>query len=327
MQYQPKAILEQTINQLAAAATPLLFLIDFKGEQGIALPLKELAAHGISCQLNGKSYGATDLPPLQPQQVAAKPMPFATYEAAFNLVKSEIERGNSYLLNLTYPTPLGNSLHLPTIYQCAKAPYKFLLREAFTFYSPEPFVRIEDNRIYSFPMKGTVSGTVANGRRELLENEKELFEHYTVVDLIRNDLAMVAEHVTVEEFRYVEELHTAKGPILQTSSKIAGLLPAHWKEQLGTILLTLLPAGSVSGAPKPKTVAIIEEYELDARGFYCGIMGVFDGERVESCVNIRFVEQTPQGEYRYRSGGGITSRSTAQEEYDELLTKVYVPLS
>ena len=86
----------------------------------------------------------------------------------------------------------------------------------------------------------------------------------------------------------------------------------------------MLPAGSISGAPKTKTVSIIKEAENYERGFYTGVFGVFDGANIDSAVAIRFIEQK-NGEFWYKSGGGITHQSNVKEEYIELLKKIYVP--
>ena len=92
-----------------------------------------------------------------------------------------------------------------------------------------------------------------------------------------------------------------------------------------TFFFSLLPAGSVSGAPKPKTIAIIREAEKESRGYYTGVFGYFDGHELNSGVMIRFIEK--QGNtYYYRSGGGITTQSDALTEYQETISKVYVPV-
>ena len=83
-------------------------------------------------------------------------------------------------------------------------------------------------------------------------------------------------------------LHTNRGDILQTSSEIQGVLPADFYPQLGTLLFRLLPAGSITGAPKKKTTEIIQQAETYERGFYTGIMGYFDGENLDSAVMILF---------------------------------------
>lgn len=90
------------------------------------------------------------------------------------------------------------------------------------------------------------------------------------------------------------------------------------------MLAAQLPAGSITGAPKNKTVAIIEEAEGYDRGFYTGIMGIYDRGELNSAVMIRFVEQHGDG-LSFKAGGGITSKSDCRKEYDEVLQKIYLP--
>ncbi len=114
--------------------------------------------------------------------------------------------------------------------------------------------------------------------------------------------------------------------MLQTSSEITGILPAGYQNHIGEILFRMLPAGSVTGAPKQKTVEIIHESEHYERNFYTGVMGYFDGTDLDSGVMIRYIEQTPDGMI-FKSGGGITSFSHAESEYKEMTDKVYVPFN
>jgi para-aminobenzoate synthetase component 1 len=114
--------------------------------------------------------------------------------------------------------------------------------------------------------------------------------------------------------------------LLQVSSEICGELDADYANHLGGILLKLLPAGSVSGAPKPKTLEIIKAVEEEVRGYYTGVFGYFNGEDLDSGVMIRFIENS-QGRYFYRSGGGITTQSDVESEYQETIDKVYVPVA
>lgn len=109
-----------------------------------------------------------------------------------------------------------------------------------------------------------------------MEDEKEAAEHATIVDLIRNDLSQVVTDVRVDRYRFIDLLHTNKGDILQTSSEISGKLPDDYQQHIGDILATQLPAGSITGAPKDKTCAIIHEAEAYDRGFYTGIMGIYE---------------------------------------------------
>jgi para-aminobenzoate synthetase component 1 len=97
-----------------------------------------------------------------------------------------------------------------------------------------------------------------------------------------------------------------------------------WREHLGDILQALLPAGSISGAPKKSTLDIIESVEKYERGFFSGVFGIFDGQNFDSGVMIRFIEKS-ENSFFYKSGGGITLDSDARMEYEELQDKIYLP--
>ena len=174
-------------------------------------------------------------------------------------------------------------------------------------------------------MKGTINGSLHDAQKTLTNNTKEINEHNTIVDLIRNDLSKVARDVQVTRFRYIDKIKTQKNEIYHTSSEIRGKLLKDWQKQLPELLLTMLPAGSICGAPKEKTVSIIREVEEEKRGYYTGVFGYFDGENLDSAVNIRYLEKK-QGQILYRSGGGITFMSNLESEYNELIEKIYVPV-
>ena len=174
-------------------------------------------------------------------------------------------------------------------------------------------------------MKGTIDGKLNNAREMILNDPKETAEHVTIVDLIRNDLSQVAHEVTVEKFRYITEIQTNEKQLLQVSSEIKGVLNPNWNEQIGDILFKLLPAGSISGAPKPKTVDIIKKVEGFDRGYFTGVFGIFDGSNFTSAVMIRFIEKENDQLY-FKSGVGVTSKSDAHKEYQEMIDKIYVPI-
>jgi para-aminobenzoate synthetase component 1 len=175
-------------------------------------------------------------------------------------------------------------------------------------------------------MKGTIDASFPNAEHVILSDPKEAAEHATIVDLIRNDISMVADKVWVERYRYIEPIETNQKKLLQVSSEIAGILPDEFDCEFGDLLLKLLPAGSISGAPKPSTLKIIKDAEGYERGYYTGIMGYFDGENFESAVMIRYIENQ-NGKFVFKSGGGITARSDAHSEYQELIDKVYLPFA
>jgi para-aminobenzoate synthetase component I len=322
--FVPRTEIIARINQFYSRNEPFLFAIDYPGEKGFALSLQEADIKGIKYNLNGReNTGKTDLK--IPLKFDPFPIDFETYKTAFEKIVFHLKRGDTYLLNLTFPTPLESSLCLPDIYDISHAPYKIFVPGHFVIFSPEQFVQVKDSRISCCPMKGTIDAAVPNAREHLLADQKELFEHNTIVDLIRNDLSMVSTNVAVTRFRYIDRIHTNRGDLLQMSSEISGNLPEGYRERLGEIIFTLLPAGSVTGAPKEKTVEIIRAAESYDRGFYTGIFGVFDGQSLTSAVSIRYIEQTAGG-LIFKSGGGITALSDAESEYHEMLRKIYVPV-
>ena len=126
-------------------------------------------------------------------------------------------------------------------------------------------------------------------------------------------------------YRYLDEVKTNDKTLLQVSSEIKGELNADYAENLGTIFDQLLPAGSICGAPKKKTIEIILQVEKYNRQFYSGVFGVFDGKDLDSAVMIRFIEKNGD-DLCFKSGGGITAKSEAKAEYEELIQKIYVPI-
>lgn len=253
------------------------------------------------------------------------PCSYNEYYSKFRIVSNALHKGNSFLLNLTERTAIECNLTLKEIYSRTHALYKLYVPGRFVCFSPESFVRIAGGEISSYPMKGTIDASLPDAEAQLMADYKETCEHNTIVDLIRNDLSIVAEHVHVRRFRYVDVLKTNQKELLQTSSEICGTLLGDYHERLGSIIFDMLPAGSISGAPKQSTVNTIREAEKMERGYYSGVFGYYDGETLDSAVMIRYIEQE-DGNYYFRSGGGITVNSDPQEEYQEVLDKIYLPL-
>lgn len=316
------------INELGYKRVPFIFIIDFEMLDSRVIPLSELSSDQILyCVQNAENSKKPDLNKTKDFSFSViNPVPFSVYEEACSYCIDELKKGNSYLLNLTFPTEIECSLSLEEIFYLSNAPYKLLVRDEFVCFSPETFIKIIDGKIFSYPMKGTIDASVDHAKEILLSDEKEMAEHYTIVDLIRNDLGMVSEKIMVNKFRYVDVIETNRKKLLQVSSQISGELPQNFYESLGDIIFRLLPAGSISGAPKHKTLEIIRNAEKQPRGYYTGIFGVFDGINLDSAVMIRFIEKRNQ-RLIYRSGGGITTRSVILKEYHELLNKVYLPFT
>ncbi len=316
-----------TCSTMAADGVPFLFMIDFECKKPRIITLEEAEKEGFMFSLNGaKSSAESDIISNTQLKFDILPIDRDIYDSAFQHVKLNILHGNSYLLNLTFPTKLKTNLSLQEIYQRSNAKYKLLKQDDFVVFSPECFIKIVDGMIYSYPMKGTIDASLPDAEEQLMNNEKELWEHNTIVDLIRNDLSMVSKDVEVTKFRYIDRLLTHKGELLQVSSEIRGKLSGDWRASLGEILVKLLPAGSICGAPKQKTIELIEEAEKLERGYFTGIFGIFNGRELDSGVMIRYIEQCEDG-LQFRSGGGITGHSKMENEYKEMLDKVYVPIT
>ena len=366
------------INQLASQDEPFLFVINYQGDKAFIRLLSDINPEECLFDFEGRGNLSHVWKETLKEEISEKetwkketwkeeisettwqiePPLYEDYERSFNIVKSNIMAGNSYLTNLTCRVPVSCNLSLEEIFHRAKGKYKLLLRRKrnltpFVCFSPETFVRIEGGRIYSYPMKGTLDASLPNAEKQLMEDRKEAAEHATIVDLIRNDLSRVAEDVRVDKYRYIDVLHTNKGDILQTSSEISGRLPEDYPHHLGEILDAQLPAGSITGAPKDKTMQIIQEAEGYDRGFYTGIMGIYDQGELNSAVMIRFIEEEtspvdfetdgeknfkakegkasegkePKAsrELYFKAGGGITSKSDCQREYEEVIQKIYLP--
>lgn len=316
---------KEKMSALAAAQRPFFFLIDFELQKPLICPLEDAQNLGFEFEVKGfRNFDPQDRKP-SPTPLSIAPVPKAVYTQAYQKVVDEIYQGNTFLLNLTFPSAIQTPLHLEDVFHWAKAPYKLLYQNHFVVYSPECFVKIKDGHIYSYPMKGTIDAQLPEAKKKLETDPKEINEHNTIVDLIRNDLSKVAKQVQVTRFRYLDKIKTQKNEIYHTSSEIKGKLSPDWKSQLPDILLGMLPAGSICGAPKAKTVSIIREVEQGPRGYYTGIFGYFDGVNLDSAVNIRYLEKK-DGQLLYRSGGGITFLSDLESEYNELIEKIYVPV-
>ena len=305
------------LNELCSQAIPFFFLSDFEGHTLKCFPLDTLADEDI--EFSFYAEGQEHRTPL-----VKKPVAFQTYQKKLEAVQEYIRSGETYLLNLTQPTPVECAVSLHEIYCKANAPFKLRYKDDFVCFSPEKFIEIINDKIYTYPMKGTIDATVPDAAETILSDEKEMAEHLMVVDLLRNDLGIVATNIKVERFRYIDKIRAGDKQLLQVSSKISGKLEPGWPARIEEILHALLPAGSISGTPKKRTVEIIKEIEGYDRGYFTGIFGYFDGRNLYSAVMIRFIEKQGEG-LVYKSGGGITIDSDAEKEYKELNDKIYIP--
>ena len=188
--------------------------------------------------------------------------------------------------------------------------------------SPETLVKLENGILHTFPLAGTRPRGKTDEEdkaleAELLADEKELAEHNMLVDLGRNDLGKVSDFGTVE----VEELHSIErfSHVMHIGSTVRGKIRED-KDALDAIE-AVLPAGTLSGAPKIRACQLIGELENNKRGIYGGAIGYIDFTgNMDTCIAIR-IAYKKNGKVFVRSGAGIVADSVPEKEYEECLNK------
>lgn len=194
--------------------------------------------------------------------------------------------------------------------------------------SPETLVKLEDGVLHTFPLAGTrPRGKTDEEDRaleaELLADEKELAEHNMLVDLGRNDLGKVSRFGTVE----VEKLHSIErySHVMHIGSTVRGVLRPEC-DALDAIE-AVLPAGTLSGAPKIRACQLIGELENNKRGIYGGAIGYIDFTgNMDTCIAIR-IAYKKNGQVFVRSGAGIVADSVPEKEYQECINKAQAVVS
>ncbi|WP_185207448.1 aminodeoxychorismate synthase component I [Chryseobacterium sp. C3] len=313
------------MDELSLQKVPYFFIIDFLTENVEIFKEDEIENSGLLIDFQNFSTIQTEPHLNKKVEWISYPETLESFKKGFDKVQKNIRFGNSYLVNYTRKTKIETNLTLEEIFYHSSAKYKVFYKDFFVFFSPETFVKIIDGKISTYPMKGTIDASLDNAAEILKNDKKEKAEHYTVVDLLRNDLSMVADDVKVDKFQYIDFIKTKQKDLYAMSSEISGNIKPEFNGKLGSIMKKLLPAGSILGAPKPKTLEIILDAEGYERGYYTGVCGWFDGKNVDSCVMIRFIEKEGE-ELFFKSGGGITHMSRLEDEYQEMKNKIYVPI-
>ena len=194
--------------------------------------------------------------------------------------------------------------------------------------SPETLVKLEDGVLHTFPLAGTRPRGKTDEEdkaleAELLSDEKELAEHNMLVDLGRNDLGRVSRFGTVE----VEKLHSIErySHVMHIGSTVRGVLRPEC-DALDAIE-AVLPAGTLSGAPKIRACQLIGELENNKRGIYGGAIGYIDFTgNMDTCIAIR-IAYRKNGQVFVRSGAGIVADSVPEKEYQECINKAQAVVS
>ena len=322
----------KALNTAGQKGEDTFFLIDYEKKSWFVAPLNQISSWGIQYEIGPSPVKSGQKIPKIEKVLPPAP---EEYKRAFEYVQDQQRSGNSFLCNLTFPSSIVlESDGLDDLFGVAQAPFKLLVTDTrisplpYLVFTPEPFLTSDGAWLLSSPMKGTRyfenTKEEAHSLELLLNDPKEQAEHRTIVDLIRNDLGIICEQVQVNSYRYPEKIPLNRGTLWATSSEITGKPPKNWQSNLGTILDAMLPAGSITGAPKRETCRIIEKVEPDSRGFYTGVAGILGSGKLQSWVLIRFIEGNP-GNFRFRSGGGITMYSDLDTEYQELIAKIGIP--
>lgn len=254
------------------------------------------------------------------------------YEKAFARIKEEFRQGNTYQVN--YTLQLSSQLeedalalynHLVIAQEAAYNCYIEHDDFAILSVSPELFFLKKGNRIITRPMKGTI--TRGYRTKEDLQNKiwlandsKNRAENMMIIDLLRNDMGRISEigSVKVTKLCEVEQYST----VWQMTSTIESQLQSD--KSLLDIFSALFPCGSITGAPKIATMAIINQLEKQPRGVYCGTIGIClpNGDAIFN-VGIRTIQKLGN-QAIYGAGGGITWGSVCEDEYKEVCDKAAV---
>ncbi len=251
------------------------------------------------------------------------------YFKAIERIRELIAAGDTYQVNYTFPMHAafeGDALSwFYDLFRTQRVDHAAFIdtgRFKILSASPELFFRLEGGQLTTKPMKGTRhrgrwSEEDALLRAELAKSEKDQAENVMIVDLLRNDMGRISEtgSVKVKSLFDVERYDT----VWQMTSTIT----SHTSASVGEILAALFPSGSVTGAPKIRTMQIIREMEASPRGVYCGAIGYIRPDKsAEFNVAIRTVTvDSEQGSALYNVGGGITWGSDTEKEYEECKTK------
>ncbi|MDO5810235.1 MAG: anthranilate synthase component I [Methanobrevibacter sp.] len=188
--------------------------------------------------------------------------------------------------------------------------------------SPETLVKLTDNQLYTFPLAGTRPRGKTDEEdlqleQELLSDEKELAEHNMLVDLGRNDIGRISQigSVKVDKYLSIERF----SHVMHIGSTVRGVL----RNDLDSLAAidSILPAGTLSGAPKIRACEIINELEDNKRGIYGGAIGYVDlSGNIDTCISIR-IAFARNNKVFIRSGAGIVADSVPDNEFDECLNK------
>jgi para-aminobenzoate synthetase / 4-amino-4-deoxychorismate lyase len=256
---------------------------------------------------------------------------YKTYSEKISKIKEYLASGDTYQVNFTLEadvkTPLSPSSLYSMLRERQETPYCSFIntgKEYILSFTPELFFRVKNSMISVKPMKGTAPRgrwleEDKKIRAELKADPKNRSENLMIVDLLRNDLGSICEFGSVEVSRLFEvETHST---LHQMTSTIRGKLRP--ESDIKKIFKQIFPCGSVTGAPKIRTMQIIQSLEKEARGVYCGAIGyISPSGNMTFSVPIRTLSRkNKEKNWEYHTGGGIVWDSTTKSEWEECKCK------
>ena len=177
-----KDLIKEKLNKFGSKKEPFLFVLSYNLEEFYIEKLSELP-NNIRFELNSKEHHKSKIN--KKYKLEKFPISFDEYKKKFDYIQEQIKSGNSYLLNLTAQTKIKSTLTLDEIYDSVSAKFKLRfqnIKDDFVCFSPERFIEIKKNKIYTYPMKGTIDASITNAQARILGDLKEMAEHTMVVD-------------------------------------------------------------------------------------------------------------------------------------------------
>jgi anthranilate synthase component 1 len=262
----------------------------------------------------------SELTPLYPRE---------RYIEMVNAAKDYIREGDIFQVVLSDPLlapATGSLFDTYRILRCENpSPYMFYFTSddvEIAGASPETLVKLTDGKLYTYPLAGTRPRGASEAEDkalevELLADEKELAEHNMLVDLGRNDLGRIAQVGTVKVEHYLEVLRFSH--VMHLGSTVTGQIDT--RHDALDAIDSILPAGTLSGAPKLRAMQIISELEGAKRGIYGGSIGYLDfAGNLDACIGIRLAYKK-NGQVCVQSGAGIVADSVPEKEFEECQNK------
>lgn len=243
--------------------------------------------------------------------------------------KEDIRNGEVFQIVLSQVIEIESNINTNYLFYTMKSKnpseYSILInstKEQIICFSPETLIKRDGKIVKTYPIAGTYRITreddIVQKKIEILKDKKEISEHVMLVDLARNDLGRISKpgSVQVEEYLQIKRLYN----LIHIYSVVVGELI---EKNLIKAILSVFPAGTLTGAPKVRAMQLIDKYELIKRDLYGGAIGYIFKDKFDFAIAIRMaIRDKQKGIFRLQSGAGIVNLSVPEKEYEECLTKL-----